>query len=50
MAKPTVIALLPLYAPLAAALERDYAVLKAWEAPNPLTYMRDAGAQARVAT
>lgn len=39
--------MLPLYAPAMAALEKEYAFLKPWEAPDPAAFIREHGPQVR---
>ncbi len=47
VAKPTLMAMLPLYEPAMAALEKDYTLLRPWEAADPAAFIREHGAQVR---
>lgn len=47
--KPEVALLKAIYEPAMEALERDYVVHKIWTASDPLAYLRDIGANVRVA-
>ncbi|MES2187180.1 MAG: 2-hydroxyacid dehydrogenase [Pseudomonadota bacterium] len=47
MAKPILMAMLPLYEPAMAALEQEYELLRPWDAPDPTAFIRDNGLRVR---